>query len=92
MFTQCSPRLHVCWSVTHSLMSVGREREAIRGYRGQPGWWLSAAITALEVLATRKAAHNWRPPVRASIQSVKMDGSSHCHLPASTGLGTEDTW
>lgn len=26
MFTQCSPRLHVCRSVTHSLMSAGRTR------------------------------------------------------------------
>lgn len=45
MFTQCSPRLHVCRSVTHSLMSAGKVRPSEAG--GGPGLaaWRSQPCT-----------------------------------------------
>ena len=37
MFMQCSPRLHVCRSVTHSLMSAGRVRPSEAAWRSRYG-------------------------------------------------------
>lgn len=37
MFMQCSPRLHVCRSVTHSLMSAGRVRPSEAAGRSRYG-------------------------------------------------------
>lgn len=75
MFTQCSPRLHVCKSVTHSLMSAGRGMPSETAHSVLPGQWLSAASTALEVLPTQSSA-GLTPTVQAPIHWTVTE-----HLP-----------
>lgn len=90
MFTQCSPRLHVCKSVTHSLMSAERVMPSGAAFMVLPRWWLSAASTALKVLTTQSSTV--LTSTCLSIHSLDRDLLSTCHVPISTVLGTRGSW
>lgn len=82
MFTQCSPRLHVCRSVTHSLMSAGARPS------GAAGWsWGQHQPTspALQVLACQTAAGSVPPPIQQRFMEHVPGASSTVLASGSPG-------
>ena len=83
MFTQCSRRLHVCRSVTHSLMSAGRARPS-----GAAGWsWGQHQPTSptLKVLACQTAAGSVPPPIQQRFMEHVPGASSTVLGPRAPG-------